>query len=60
MVSDDRVELARLRREYRQLHEERERLRGVHAPDEPAAAFAFIELEHINHPVRLLCRVLGV
>ncbi len=53
MVSDDRVELA-------QLHEERERLRAAHTPDEPAAAFAFIEQEHVNHLVQRLCRVLGV
>ncbi len=60
MPSDIGVELAQLRREYRQLHEERERLRAAHAPDEPAAAFAFIEQEHVNHLVQRLCRVLGV
>lgn len=37
-----------------------ERLRNTCALGDPTAIFAFIDQEHVNHPVQRLCRVLGV
>ncbi|MBV8200870.1 MAG: IS3 family transposase [Acidobacteria bacterium] len=62
----EREELRRLRRENRQLREEREILKkagGLVRPGErvdPAQAFGFVRANQAAHAVRPLCRLLGV
>ncbi|MBV9281650.1 MAG: IS3 family transposase [Chloroflexi bacterium] len=60
MTREDPLELRRLRAEHRALREELRRLRPAATTPDPAAAFAFIARERVNHPVTLLCRALGV
>jgi len=66
LTTSECVELAQLRREVRILKQEREILkksRSLLRPrkrHDPLAVFAFIAVEKANHPVTLLCRLLGV
>ena len=64
LTSEEREELRRLRRENRRLEQQRDILKshGLLRQGErgTVSSFRFIAAEKANHPVSLLCAVLGV